>query len=95
MVKAIKDLIPTVLQHAMAQHEKIQQLQRRWASLVGRQLAAHTRPVSLRRGRLYVNTNEPGASFALNLEKTRLLEQLHKAPYHVEDIVIRAGELPG
>lgn len=95
MVKAIKDLIPTVMQRMTTQHEKIQQLQRHWARLVGKQLATHTRPVNLRRGRLYVNTNEPGASFTLSLEKPRLLEQLQKAPYHVEDIVIRAGELPG
>ncbi len=83
-----------VMRRATAQHENIQRLRRHWGQLVGKPLAAHTRPVSLRRGRLYVNTNEPGASFALSLEKTRLLEQLHKAPYHVEDIVIRAGELP-
>jgi hypothetical protein len=69
-------------------------VQTAWLSLVGQELAVHSRPVSIRRSVLYVRTDEPGTSFGLSLLRVRLLERLPKilgAP--ITDVVVRAGRL--
>ena len=90
--KPVGALIADVMQRAAREYRPLFAIQRRWPQLVGKQLAAHTRPVSLRRGRLIVHAEHPGDSFALNFARPRLLEQLQgKATGTVEEIVIRAG----
>ncbi len=89
------DILPQVLQHAQTTRAAAQALQRHWERAVGRTLAKRTRPVSLRRGVLYVRTDEPGASFALSLEKPALVRALKKAGLEVEEIAVLAGEVPG
>ena len=92
MSRRIGDLIPSILHQATARQQALQQVQQRWAKAVGKTLAAHTRVIGLRKGRLYVHTDELGASFALSLEKPRLLKALQTATTEpIEEIVIRAG----
>ena len=97
MAKRIGELLPAVVRKARAKSRAIQQLQRSWGRLVGKTLAAHTQPASLRHGRLYVHTNQPGASFVLSLEKPRLLEKIQaglrrgRTGQTVEEIIVRAG----
>ena len=92
--KPVSELIPHVMRQAAQEHRPLFAIQRSWQKLVGKQLAAHTRPVSLRRGRLVVHADQPGDSFALNYARPRLLEQLQdKAKGGVEEIVIRAGSV--
>ena len=91
---ALGTVLPRIMDQAAQHHRAIHQIQRRWASLVGRSLAAHTRPVSLRRGTLYVRTDEPGASFLVSLEKPKLLRRLSEAVgQQVDEIVVTAGEV--
>ena len=86
-------VLPAVLQQAAQRHGALFAIQRRWRRLVGKPLAEHTRPVSLRRGRLVVHADQPGDGFALNYERPRLLERLQRTTEgRVEEIVIRAGE---
>jgi len=94
MAKPLGELIPNILQQAATKHEAIQRLRRSWPRLVGRRLAAHTRPGGIRRGTLTIYTDEPGTNFLLMLEKPRLLEKL-KAEAHceIEELVIRPGDL--
>ena len=93
-VKPVRSVIDDILQHAAKTHRPLFAIQRRWPRLVGKQLAAHTRPVSLRRGRLVVHADRPGDSFALNYARPKLLKQLQDAsPGGVEEIVIRAGSV--
>ena len=93
-VKSVSALIPDVMRQAAREHKPLFAIQRNWGRLVGKQLAAHTRPVSLRRGRLIVHANHPGDSFALNYARPRLLEQLRgRTKGGVEEIVIRAGDV--
>ena len=90
----IDAVVSSVLKETTRQHGALFAIQRRWKQLVGRALAAHTRPVSLRQGRLIVCVDRPGDGFALNYQRTQLLEQLRAtAKKPVEDIVIRPGEL--
>jgi len=90
MAKSIGELIPNIVRQAATKHNTIQRLQRAWPRLVGKALAAHTRPGRLRRKTLYVYTDEPGASFLLNLENPRLLEKVQtRTGYDIEEIVIR------
>ena len=92
--KPVVALIHEMLQRAAREHRPLFAIQRRWPRLVGKQLAAHTRPVSLRRGRLVVHADRPGDNFALNYARPKLLQQLQAAEQgSVEEIVIRAGSV--
>ena len=91
-VKPVAALIRDVMRQTAKAQRPLFAIQRRWPQLVGKQLAAHTRPVSLRRGRLIVHAEHPGDSFALHYVRPRLLEQLQgKMTGGVEEIIIRAG----
>ena len=68
-------------------------VQREWGTLVGKRLATHTKPVSLRRGRLIVQATRPGDSFTLSYQRIELLERVRALTQgRVEEIVIRPGE---
>ena len=87
-------VIPAVLKQAQQQHGPLFAVQRRWKRLVGKELAAHTKPVSLRRGRLVIHADRPGDSFALSYQRPRLVQKLHEVTGgRIEDVVIRAGEV--
>lgn len=90
--KPVSALITEVMHRAAREYRPLFTIQRRWSRLVGKQLAAHTRPVSLRRGRLVVHVDRPGDGFALNYVRPKLLRQL-QGTGRVEDIVIRAGDI--
>ena len=90
----LRSIISKVLQSSEREHRPIHAIQREWTRLVGKALAAHSKPMSLRRGRLIVHVDQPGDGFALNYQRARLLQQLRtKTSSTVEDIVIRAGEM--
>jgi hypothetical protein len=85
-------LIPGVIERMSERHGALFEIQRDWSRLVGRRLAAHTRPVSLRRGVLTVQADHPGDGFSLSYRKPELLERFHGSlPGKVETIVIRPG----
>ncbi len=67
-------------------------LQRSWGKLVGGPLAAHTRPASLRRGRLIVHADRPGDGFQFRYQQAELLARLRRAVREpIEELVIRPG----
>ena len=91
--KPVGALIHEMLQRAAREHRPLFAIQRRWPRLVGKQLAAHTRPVSLRRGRLVVHVDRPGEHFTLAYLRPQLLERLKRQTGgRVEELVLRAGE---
>ncbi len=93
MAKGLNELLPLVLKRASAKRRALDDVCAVWRRAVGRALAAHPKPVSVRRGVLYVHTDLPGASFAVSLEKPRLLKQLQQTRgSHITDIVVRVGE---
>jgi hypothetical protein len=68
-------------------------IQRGWNKLVGKRLAAHTKPVSLQRGRLIVHVDRPGDNFALSYQRSELLERLRTVTRgRVEELVIWPGD---
>lgn len=90
----IGDLIPKILAETTKKHQALHQLQEQWARLVGKTLADHTKPVSIRRGIVYVHADQPGASYTLSLKKTTLLKRVEAAAgCPVSDLVVRAGTL--
>ena len=94
-VEAIGALIPTVLRHVEREHGALAMVRREWRKAVGSRLAAHAKPVSLRRGRLVVCVDGPGDGFALSYERARLLERLRAATGgHIDELVIRPGSAP-
>lgn len=88
-------LIPGVLKQMGERHGPLLEIQRDWGRAVGRRLAAHTRPVSLRRGILTVHADRPGDGFALSYRIPEALERFQTAlPGKVERIVIRPAAIP-
>ena len=89
-------VLPGLLKRAAQQHGPLFLVQRRWPRFVGKALARHTRPVSLRRGRLVVYADHPGDAYALNYRRPALVARLHAATRgKIEELVIRAGEVRG
>ena len=87
-------VVSAFLQHTKQQHSALFTIQRTWRRLVGKELAAHTKPVSLKRGCLIVHVDRPGDGFALSYQRTKLLEQLQTiAKGRVEELVIRPGDV--
>ena len=87
-------VMPAVLKQADTQRTTLATVQQCWRTLVGRTLAAHSRPVSLRRGRLIVHVEHPGDNFALSFRRAELTSQLQaQTDGRVEELIIRAGEL--
>ena len=87
----LRDLLRSAEHH----HSTLRRIQGEWKRVVGRSLAAHTRPVSLRRGRLVVQVDRPGDGFALSFERPRVLMSLRQlASEPVEELVMRPGEPP-
>ena len=90
----IDAVVSSVLGQTTKQYETLFAIQRGWKRLVGRALAAHSRPVSFRQGRLVVHVDRPGDGFTLSYQRTRLLEQLQATTKkRVEAIVIRPGDV--
>lgn len=93
-MKSLKELIPKVVAQTATATEAARQLQQDWPKLVGKTLARHTRPGSLRRKTLCIFTDDPGAGFLLALEKPRLLTKLRACAHsEIEDIIIRPGDM--
>jgi predicted nucleic acid-binding Zn ribbon protein len=94
MAQRIGAILPEIMRHTAGQHEALGRVQRRWPRLVGRTLAAHSKPVSLRRGRLVVHADRPGETFALSYRKASLLKRLAaESGGRIAELVIRPGEL--
>lgn len=91
-VQPIRALIPAVLRQVEQQRRTLTAIQREWPALVGRRLAAWTRPVSLRRRQLVVTVESPGEAFLLNYCRPPLLKHLRATTQgKVEEIIIRPG----
>jgi len=92
----IGPVIQEVLQRVGERRGALIAIQRDWRKLVGKGLATHTRPVSLRRGQLVVHAARPGDSFALSYQRPRLLERLRTSTEgRVQELVIRPGDARG
>ena len=97
--QTLAQLLPGVVRKATQKQRALDGLRRRWAKLVGKELAQHTQPSGIRGGKLYVKTDEPGASFLVSLDKPRLLAKMQpprrakQAEKPIEDIVVRPGDL--
>ena len=95
----IAQLLPGVVRKATQKQRESEGIRRRWSKLVGKELARHTKPSGVRGGKLYVQTDEPGASFLLSLDKPRLLAKMQpprrtkRDAKGIEDIVVRPGDL--
>ena len=88
------DILPGIVRLAQQRQKALATIQARWPRLVGPELAAHTKPVSLRRGRLVVHVAQPGDAFALSYERARVLARLQRVrDLKVEEVIIRAGDV--
>lgn len=85
-------LIPGVLQHVEREHSALAQVQKAWRGVAGSKLSRHTKPVSLRRGRLVVAVADPGDNYVLRFERARIVGRLRQLTGgKVEEMVVRPG----
>ena len=84
-------LLPGVLKKVEQTHQALFRIQRRWARLAGKPLASHTRPVSLRQGRLVVQADRPGDGFALSYARPAVLQRIRAVSPGVQELIIRPG----
>ena len=88
-------LLPEVLKRVEHQHAVLALIRRHWPRLVGRELAKHAQPGSVRRGQLVIVTHQPGDSFALSFQRERLAQRLQALTEGtVHGIIIRPGAGP-
>ena len=93
---AIGTVVSGILEHAQRQHDTLATIQRAWAALVGKRFAAHTRPTSLRRGRLMVRVDRPGDAFLLRYAHPELPAQLRQCTDGaVSEVVLRPDDAAG
>lgn len=70
------------------------EIQQAWSKIVGHKLAAHTRPVSIRKGKLVVHVDRPGENYELSFERERVASRIKKiAGDKILTIVVRAGKI--
>jgi len=92
--EALGAILPGILQNQQNAQRPLASVQKAWPELVGRRAAAHSRPVSLRKGRLIVHVDQPGDVFALSYQQPQLLERLKRMEEAaVKEVVFRAGEV--
>ena len=92
-VERLSAVLPAVLRGAQQRHQGLHAIQRAWARLVGKPLAGHTHPVSLRRGQLVVAADRPGDGFLLRYQRATLLAQLRgAADVDVHELIIRPSD---
>ena len=90
--EALGALIPAILKQVEKEHSALALVQTSWRTIAGRQLAAQTKPISLRRGRLVVAAADPGDSYVLSFERARIVERLRQLTGgKVHEMVVRPG----
>ena len=92
--RGIGAVVHGVLQEAHRRHGALFTVQRNWRKLVGKELAAHTKPVGLRSRRLIIHADRPGDNFALTYQRSRLLERVQRLTQgKIDELMVRAGEV--
>lgn len=92
MAQRISGVIRELMSGAQAQQGPLFGIQRRWKDLVGEGLAAHSRPVRLAKGKLFVHVDHPGDGFEMSYRAPALLRRLKEQTQgSVEELVIRAA----
>ena len=79
-VKAAADLLPALMQK-LGLRERLHEsdVMQAWADIVGDFIAAHSAPVALRDGTLYVRVLQPALHYELEqISKTEILRKLRK-----------------
>lgn len=90
----IGSVLAGVLREAEKQHGALQHIQQRWRHWVGKGVAEHARPVSMRGKRLVIHVDRPAHNFTLKYRREELLERVKaETKGKVQELVIRAGEL--
>ena len=90
----IGKLLEGWLAHTQKQQKPLFEIQQAWSKIVGKPLAAHTKAVSVRNGRLVIHVDRPGENFELSYDRERVLKRVKKITKNqVTEIVVRAGKL--
>ena len=92
-VEALGAILPGIRRAQQDAQRPLAIIQEAWPKLAG-VLAAHSKPVSLRKGRLVVHVDQHGDKFALSYQRPQLLEKLNGVSEStVVEIVFRDGEI--
>ena len=90
----IGKLLEGWLAHAQKQQKPLFEVQKAWSKIVGKPLAAHTKAVSVRKGKLVIHVDRPGENFELSYDRECVLKRVKKITQNkVTEIVVRAGKI--
>ena len=89
------DLVPKIMQRfGLAERLRETEVMEAWSKIVGSFIAAHSAPVSLREGVLYVRVLQPALHYELEqISKVAILRKLKQrfGPRLVRDVRFRVG----
>lgn len=92
----ISDILKNVVEgFSQGKENDIVKIVKDWPKIVGRKLAAHAQPVTLRREVLVVNVLESAWLYQVSLEKEKLLNKLQRrfGQEKIQNIRFRIGSI--
>jgi len=94
--QALSDVLKKVVEDlSQAKRKDIFTICSGWASVVGRELARHTRPAALKKGTLTVFVDDSAWFYQANLQKAEFLAALKKkvGKGKIQKILLRIGKV--
>lgn len=86
-LRSLQHILGTLQKQSRWQEQPFQRLLKCWAEVVGAAVAAHTQPLSIGRGTLWVATSSAAWAQTLTFERQRILEKLNpRLPSPLVDI---------
>ena len=95
----IKDVVKKVISKISEDEDgpriKKEDMQSAWECVVGRRVAAHSKPVSLRKGRLVIHVSDSSLLYDLTCRKKTLLRKLSEKAKSkkIKQMQFRIGEI--
>ena len=95
-IRPLKDVVKKVIEDlSSTEGFKKKDILKEWPRLVGGKAKRHTKPISIRRGRLVVNVDESSWLYELNLNKENILKKINErfGEAELKEIRFRIGDI--
>jgi predicted nucleic acid-binding Zn ribbon protein len=95
-MESIKSILGTVLKDIEKQQRQLPEdnLEDLWAKCVEKKALRHTKVSFFKSGRIYVNVENPGWLYELNINREEILNKLQKKSKNkVKDIKLKVGDI--
>lgn len=89
--EALKEVVSRVVQNLEEKNRNVDIL-KTWEKAVGKKIAKHTKPISLKKGVMVINVDRIGWLFELNMLRPFILKKLKKFS-NLESLKFRIGKV--